>query len=154
MLDDVLLVNSVFCMIADHDLVFGRCRNKEPHSSGILLCRVVVVGYENIYFYGSTMYGWKVIVHGMSRTPPKSTKFEFQKHTCHSQQLWSEGTRFLGLPSASTSFSSKPFLLLFQSFSPVFLLLTSLDFSLPDSSGTFELHIGFSKAPCSASHFS
>ena len=47
MLDDVLLVNSVLCMIADHDLVFGRCRNKEPHSSGILLCRVVVVGYEN-----------------------------------------------------------------------------------------------------------
>ena len=35
-------------MIADHDLVFGRCRNKEPHSSGILLCRVVVVGYENM----------------------------------------------------------------------------------------------------------
>ena len=28
-------------------VVFGRCRNKEPHSSGILLCRVVVVGYEN-----------------------------------------------------------------------------------------------------------
>ena len=27
-------------------VVFGRCRNKEPHSSGILLCRVVVVGYE------------------------------------------------------------------------------------------------------------
>ena len=60
LLDDVLLVNSVLCMIADHDLVFGRCRNKEPHSSvvfgrcrnkephssGILLCRVVVVGYE------------------------------------------------------------------------------------------------------------
>ena len=46
LLDDVLLVNSVLCMIADHDLVFGRCRNKEPHSSGIL-CRVVVVGYEN-----------------------------------------------------------------------------------------------------------
>ena len=34
-------------MIADHDLVFGHCRNKEPHSSGILLCCVVVVGYEN-----------------------------------------------------------------------------------------------------------
>ena len=50
MLDDVLLVNSVLCMIADHDLVFGRCRNKEPHSSGILLCRVVVVGYENLLF--------------------------------------------------------------------------------------------------------
>ena len=33
LLDDVLLVNSVLCMIADHDLVFGRCRNKEPHSS-------------------------------------------------------------------------------------------------------------------------
>ena len=29
-------------------VVFGRCHNKEPHSSGILLCRVVVVGYENI----------------------------------------------------------------------------------------------------------
>ena len=28
-------------------VVFGRCRSKEPHSSGILLCRVVVVGYEN-----------------------------------------------------------------------------------------------------------
>ena len=27
-------------------MVFGRCRNKEPHSSGILLRRVVVVGYE------------------------------------------------------------------------------------------------------------
>ena len=39
-------------MIADHDLVFGRCRNKEPHSSGILLCRVVVVGYENIILIG------------------------------------------------------------------------------------------------------
>ena len=50
LLDDVLLVNSVLCMIADHDLVFGRCRNKEPHSSGILLCRVVVVGYEKQYF--------------------------------------------------------------------------------------------------------
>ena len=50
MLDDVLLVISVLCMIADHDLVFGRCRNKEPHSSGILLCRVVVVGYENRRF--------------------------------------------------------------------------------------------------------
>ena len=37
-------------MIADHDLVFGRCRNKEPHSSGILLCRVVVVGYEKCIF--------------------------------------------------------------------------------------------------------
>ena len=48
LLVDVLLVNSVLCMIADHDLVFGRCRNKEPHSSGILLCRVVVVGYENV----------------------------------------------------------------------------------------------------------
>ena len=46
MLDDILLVNSVLCTIADHDLVFGRCRNKEPHSSGILLCRAVVVGYE------------------------------------------------------------------------------------------------------------
>ena len=50
MLDDVLLVNSVLCMIADHNLVFGRCRNKEPHSSGILLCRVVVVGYENCIY--------------------------------------------------------------------------------------------------------
>ena len=48
LLDDVLLVNSVLCMIADHDLVFGRCGNKEPHSSGILLCRVVVVGYEKL----------------------------------------------------------------------------------------------------------
>ena len=36
LLDDVLLVNSVLCMIADHDLVFGRCRNKEPHSSWCL----------------------------------------------------------------------------------------------------------------------
>ena len=50
MLDDVLLVNSVLCMIAYHDLVFGRCCNKEPHSSGILLCRVVVVGYEKCSF--------------------------------------------------------------------------------------------------------
>ena len=55
MLDDVLLVNSVLCMIADHDLVFGRCRNKEPHSSGILLCRVVVVGYEKAFFPPSTL---------------------------------------------------------------------------------------------------
>ena len=31
-------------------VVFGRCRNKEPHSSGILLCSVVVVGYENYSF--------------------------------------------------------------------------------------------------------
>ena len=31
-------------------VMFGLCRNKEPHSSGILLCRVVVVGYENINF--------------------------------------------------------------------------------------------------------
>ena len=37
-------------MIADHGLVFGRCRNKEPHSFGILLCRVVVVGYEKDSF--------------------------------------------------------------------------------------------------------
>ena len=42
-------------MIADHDLVFGRCHNKEPHSSGILLCRVVVVGYEKrIYLQSLT----------------------------------------------------------------------------------------------------
>ena len=43
-------------MIADHDLVFGRCHNKEPHSSGILLCRVVVVGYENMIFYGFSFF--------------------------------------------------------------------------------------------------
>ena len=92
------------------------------------------------------MYGWKVIVHGVSRTPSKSTKFELQKHTCHSQQLWSEGTRFIGLAICFHFFLLKPFLLLFPSFSPVLLLLTSLDFSLPDSLGTFELHIGFSKA--------
>ena len=29
--------------MADHDLVFWRCRNKEPHSSGFL-CRVVLSG--------------------------------------------------------------------------------------------------------------
>ena len=44
--EDFRLHHSVLCMIADHGLVFGRCHNKEPHSSGILLCRVVVVGYE------------------------------------------------------------------------------------------------------------
>ena len=32
------------------NVVFGRCRNKEPHSSGILPCRVVVVAYEKIDF--------------------------------------------------------------------------------------------------------
>ena len=44
--EDFRLYDSVLCMIADRDLVFGRCRNKKPHSSGILLCRVVVVGYK------------------------------------------------------------------------------------------------------------
>ena len=51
-------------------------------------------------------------------------------------------------PSAS---KCKTFLSLSQRFSPVFLLLTSLDFSFPDSLGLFELHIGFGKTPCSAS---
>ena len=50
MLDDVLLFNSDLCMIADYDLVLWRCHNEEPHSSVILLCRVVVVGYENRRF--------------------------------------------------------------------------------------------------------
>ena len=29
-------------------VVLRHCRNKEPHSSGILRCRMVVVGYENL----------------------------------------------------------------------------------------------------------
>ena len=43
LLDDVLLVNSVLCMIADHGLVFGRCRNKEPHSSYSLCLGVAAI---------------------------------------------------------------------------------------------------------------
>ena len=33
-------------MMADHNLVFWRCRNKEPHSSGFL-CRVVLSGTKS-----------------------------------------------------------------------------------------------------------
>ena len=84
------------------------------------------------------MNGWKVIVHGVSRTPPKSTKFELQKHTCHSQELWSKVTRFIDLALCFHCYQLKTFPSLSESFSLVFLLLlTSLDFSLPDSLGIF-----------------
>ena len=69
LLDDVLLFDSALCMIADHDLVFGHCRNKEPHSSGCLLCRVVVVGYEK---YASLQ--WLVISTGFN-SMFKSTRY-------------------------------------------------------------------------------
>ena len=105
-------------------------------------------------FYGSTMNGWKVIVHRVSRTPPKSTKFELQEHPCHSQDLWSKGTRFMGFGTLLPLLSPQNLSFSFSKLFPVFLPLNSLDFSLPDSLGIFELHKGFCKAPSSASHFS
>ena len=106
LLDDVLLFNSDLCMIADHDLVFGRCHNNEPHSSGILLCREVVVGYEKPSFYGPCIhrppcpYDW-IVMHG---------RFSTEFHLCWATTWWMRPvTRKLHALSHSPAFYDRFF---------------------------------------------
>ena len=85
--------------------------------------------FKNIHFYGSTINSQRDIVHKVSRTSQKSTKFELQKHTSHPQEMWSKDIRFIGfglLLSLQNRFFS------FLLFSLLFLFPTSLDFSLSD----------------------
>ena len=71
LLDDVLLVDSVLCMIADHDLVFGRYRNKEPHSSAWCLGVTAIKNHTPPVF--------SCVVWLLSGT---KTSFSFPRHTC------------------------------------------------------------------------